>query len=335
MTAPSLLAAEIAEIPGVLARLGGAEAQAALRAEAAHLARLAPPAVLTVARGSSDHAAHCLKYAIELALGLPVASVGPSVASIYGARLKVAGMAALALSQSGRSADLLALVAMLRAEGAHVTALTNRIDSPLAGAASAALDLGAGPEHAVAATKSFAASVAAGLWLVAHWAGDGGLARALAALPAATAAALDAPAAALDELLAAPLRLTVIGRGPRLGLALEASLKLREVLGRAAEGYSAAEVLHGPATLIDGGSGIVAFGAADDPGTAAALARLAGQGARILTLGEVFPADAAAHPLTAGLAELAGFYRALERAARARGLDPDRPRFLSKETITL
>lgn len=333
--APSRLEREIAEIPEAAARLAAEPAQAVLRAEAARLRDLAPPVVLTAARGSSDHAATVLKYAAELSLSLPVASVGPSVASVYGAALRVPGTAAFALSQSGASADLAALGRMLRSGGARLVVLTNRPDSPLGREGSAVIDVLAGPEEAVAATKSFVSTVLAGLWLVAHWSGDAALLRALRAQPEALAAALGADAAPLDALLSSPRRLTAVGRGPHLGLALEAGLKIREVLGRAADGYSAAEVLHGPATLIDAEAGILAFGDASDTGTADALAQLDRQGAAVVRLARLVPEPAETHPLTVGLGQIAAFYAAVERAARAEGLDPDRPRFLRKETVTI
>lgn len=271
---------------------------------------------------------------MELTLGLPVASVGPSVASVYGAALRVPGMAAFALSQSGASADLAVLARTLRAGGARVVVLSNRPESPLAREAQAVIDVLAGPEEAVAATKSFVSTLVAGLWLVAHWSGDDALRRALGGLPDALAAALEADAAPLDALLASPRRLTVLGRGPQLGLALEAGLKIREVLARPADGYSAAEALHGPATLIDEGAGLVAFGDRADTGVAEALERLVGQGAAVVRLARLLPEPAGAHPLTVGLGQIALLYAAVERAARAAGLDPDRPRFLRKETVT-
>jgi len=329
------MAAEIAEIPAAAARLSEPAAQEALAAAAAALRALAPPAVLTLARGSSDHAATVIGYAAMLRLGLPVASVPPSLASIHGRGLAAGGMAAIALSQSGASADLLAAARSLVAGGARLTVLTNRPDSPLA-ALGEAIDVRAGPERAVAATKSFTGTVAAGLWLVAGWAQDGALAAALGALPEALAAALAAPSEELQALFAAGRPVTFIGRGPGLGLAQEAALKLREVTGVVADGFSAAEVLHGPATLLAEGLPVVVFGAAQTPGLAEAEARLAAQGARMLRLAGLVPAAGgpAGHPLTAALPQIAAVYVAAEAAARARGRDPDRPRFLAKETVT-
>ncbi|MCL4188649.1 MAG: SIS domain-containing protein [Rhodobacteraceae bacterium] len=329
------MAAEIAEIPAAAARLAEPAAQAALDAAAAALRGLAPPAVLTLARGSSEHAATVIGYAAMLRLGLPVASVPPSLASVHGRGLAVRGMAAVALSQSGASPDLLAAARSLVAGGARLTVLTNRADSPLA-ALGGAIDVRAGPERAVAATKSFTGTVATGLWLIAGWARDEVLAAALRALPEAFAAALAAPADGLQALFAAGRPVTFIGRGPGLGLAQEAALKLREVAGVFADGFSAAEVLHGPATLVAEGAPVVVVGARDSPGLAEAEARLASQGARLLRLSDLVPAAgvAAGHPLTAALPQIAAVYAAAEAAARALGRNPDRPRFLAKETVT-
>ncbi len=332
---PSRMAAEIAEIPAVAARLAGPGPQAALAEIAARARRLAPPAVLTLARGSSDHAATCLAYAMMLGLGLPVASLPPSVASVNGQMLAVRGMLGLAISQSGQSPDLVASAAMLARAGAEVVVLTNRPDSPLA-VAGVAFDIAAGPEQAVAATKSFVASILAGLWLVAHWSGDRRLAAALAAMPEALDAALAAGPGDLAGALAGARHVTAIARGPALGLAAEAALKLRELAGRPADGFSAAEVLHGPSALLTGGAPVLVFGAADAPGLAEAETRLTAQGARLIRLSARLPAPPAParHPFTAALPQIVPVYAALEGLARAEGRDPDRPAHLSKETAT-
>src|SRR5438270_3403125 len=120
-----------------------------------------PPVVITCARGSSDHAATFAKYAIETRIGVPVASAAPSIASLYASQLRAEGAICIAISQSGRSPDLLESVSSLRAAGAWVLALVNEIDSPLADMADEVLGLAAGPERSVAATKSFIASLSA------------------------------------------------------------------------------------------------------------------------------------------------------------------------------
>ena len=154
---------EIAEIPdadGAAARpVGRGPGQ---RPEAT-IRELDPRFLTTVARGSSDHAAAFLKYAVELGAGLPVASLGPSIASIYGARLKLAQSASIAISQSGKSPDIVAMAEMVRDGGALTIALTNTAGSPLAAASHHAIDIRSGVEKSVAATKTFVASAVAGL----------------------------------------------------------------------------------------------------------------------------------------------------------------------------
>src|SRR5262249_40054435 len=136
------------------------------------LRQRAPRAVVTCARGSSDHAATFAKYLLETRLGIVTASAAPSVSSLYEARLDLRDMVLLAISQSGASPDLLAAVDNAKAAGAFVVALVNTESSPLAQAAHCAIGLRAGIEHSVAATKSYIASLAAIIHLVAAWSQD-------------------------------------------------------------------------------------------------------------------------------------------------------------------
>jgi glutamine---fructose-6-phosphate transaminase (isomerizing) len=128
---------------------------------AARLRRAPPRAVVTCARGSSDHAATFARYLIETRLGLLTASAAPSVSSVYEAAPDFADTVMLAISQSGASPDLLAVVRRARAAGARIVALINAIDSPLAQLADELLPLHAGSEQSIAATKSYIASLAA------------------------------------------------------------------------------------------------------------------------------------------------------------------------------
>ena len=162
---------EILEIPEAAARLLDAS-DGALAAAGQQLRELSPPVVATVARGSSDHAAAFLKYAIELTTGVPVASLGPSIASIYGAKLKLEGAACLTISQSGKSPDIVAMAQAAREGGALTIAINNTAGSPLALASDHPIDILAGVEKSVAATKSFVNSALAGLLLLAHWTDD-------------------------------------------------------------------------------------------------------------------------------------------------------------------
>ena len=180
---------EIEEIPEAAARFL-AESEALLASAGQALKRKNPAVIATIARGSSDQAAGFLKYAIELTAGVPVASIGPSIVSIYGRELKLDRAAAISISQSGKSPDIVAMAESARKGGALSFALTNTADSPLAAAADFTIDLKAGPEKSVAATKSFVSSIVAGLGLLAHWTADEKLLAALATLPVALEAAV-------------------------------------------------------------------------------------------------------------------------------------------------
>src|SRR3569832_2012316 len=145
---------EIEEIPEATRRLLDQSAPSLSEAGAA-LKQLQPVMVATIARGSSDHAASFLKYAIELVAGVPVASLGPSIMSIYGRELQLDSCAAISISQSGKSPDIVAMAQSAVRNGALGIALTNTAGSPLAASADIAVDLAAGVEQSVAATKSF------------------------------------------------------------------------------------------------------------------------------------------------------------------------------------
>jgi glutamine---fructose-6-phosphate transaminase (isomerizing) len=332
----TLMAAEIAEIPHAVARLLAhpAPVQAAARA-----ARDADPAlIVTVARGSSDHAATFLKYAAELTLGLPVASVGPSVASVYGMRLRLDRAVTFCISQSGQSPDILA---MARAGGPLTIGISNDASSPLAGAVAHPLVLHAGPERSVAATKTFVTSAVAGLWVIAEWAGDAALLAAVQALPGQLDAARQADWSPLAAALAHETSLYTLGRGPGYAMAIESALKFKEVAGLHAEAYSAAEVLHGPVAIVGQGFPVLALAVGDaaEVGVTATAADLVAKGARVFLTGDTpgaerLPHVRTGHPLTDPLALIVSFYAMVEGLARLRGHDPDHPRNLRKVTRT-
>ena len=328
---------EIDEIPDAAARLCKDDAQAEFAQVAARIIARDPAVVLTIARGSSDHAATCLKYATEILMGIPVASLGPSVASIYGGALHLQQGVTIAISQSGRSPDLVSATEACAAGGAEAIVLTNNPDSPLGLSSRSTVDLRAGPEKAVAATKSFVNSVLAGLWLLAHWRNDANLKDALRAMPERFEAAKSVEWNALSADLARIDRLFVLGRGPGLGVAGEVALKAMELCKIQASGYSAAEVLHGPARVLTAGFPVLALGGHAEPGLSQALEKLASQGAYLIAEpGIASPAEETpVARLLDRLVQLVPIYNALEAAARARGSDPDRPEFLSKETVTM
>lgn len=306
--------------------------------------RAAPPAVVvTVARGSSDHAATYGKYLFETLLGVPTASAAPSVSSVYAAPVSAGAKLCVAISQSGRSPDLLAAVAAQAASGAYVVALVNDAVSPLAGLADEVLPLEAGPERSVAATKSCIAALAGLAALAAAWAEDGALAAALAALPADLERAFATEWPAATRMLAPARNLFVLGRGYGYGIAQEAALKLKETCALHAEAFSAAEVVHGPMTIVGRGFPVLAFATSDAAGDAvramgiafadrgAALMLADARGGNPLATLEA----AAAHPAIEPILMLQSFYRMAAALAVARGLDPDAPPHLKKVTRTL
>jgi glucosamine--fructose-6-phosphate aminotransferase (isomerizing) len=338
----SYMRQEIEEIPLAAARFLDGSREILVEAGGA-LRRKNPVMVATIARGSSDHAASFLKYAIELTAHVPVASLGPSVMSIYGNELKLGQCAAIAISQSGKSPDIVAMAQSARRTGALTFALTNTAGSPLAQAGDISIDLAAGLEKSVAATKSFVNSVVAGLALLAHWQEDATLIAALDALPRQLEAAVQCDWSALLAALDGQQSLYVLGRGPSAAVASEAALKFKETCGIHAEAYSSAEVLHGPARIVESGFPVLALVARDaaEESIAEIVDRLAGQGAKCFAT-SARPADAThlphvatGHPLTDALALVVSFYAFVEALSRHRGFDPDNPPHLRKVTETI
>ncbi|VAW22259.1 Glucosamine-6-phosphate deaminase [isomerizing], alternative [hydrothermal vent metagenome] len=332
---------EVAEIPEAIARfldLAGAqlkEGGAALRARD-------PALIATIARGSSDHAAAFLKYAIELSAGVPVASLAPSVASIYGAPLRLSKAATISISQSGASPDLVAMTQTAKDGGALSFALTNNPRSSLALIASHAINIAAGPEISVAATKSFVCSVVAGLALIAEWQDDDQLRQALARLPEHAARALECDWSQLVPALDRNGSLFVLGRGPAMAIANEVALKFKETCALHAEAYSSAEVMHGPVALVEKGFPVLALCARDlaEISCVKVAKKLAGSGAKVfLTADAAIDAKkldfvATGHPLSDALCLIIPFYVFVEKYSRHLGSDPDVPSHLHKVTRT-
>jgi len=315
---------------------------AAMAAIGAEVRRLAPRAVVTCARGSSDHAATYAKYLIETHAGVLTASAAPSVSSVYGVAQELRGCLFIALSQSGRSPDLLASVAAARKAGATILALCNSADAPLVGAADLVIPLRAGVETSVAATKSYLATLAALIRLVAAWTEDAALESAVAALPLKMDQcwALDwSPALAVLESAA---HLFVVGRGLGLGAAQEIALKCKETCGLHAEAFSSAEVRHGPYALLGPSfpALLLAQRDATQPGVEALAAELVRRGVPLLVAGA--PVNGAialptldCSPELAPLLLAQSAYRLIAALALRRGFDPDHPAHLRKVTQTV
>lgn len=298
--------------------------------------------VATVARGSSDHAANFVGYLLMAQLGVVATSLPPSVITLHQAPINTQFLAALSFSQSGRSPDLIDAMTALRARGASTAALVNDMDSPLAHAVQSVIDLRAGEERSVAATKSFIAQLTAGVRLLAAWSRDAGLRNAVDHLPVSLDLALLADWSVGVDFFRNVDRLLVVSRGAGLFIAHEMALKLKEVCGIQAEAFSSAEVKHGPMALIDAGYPVLVM-APRGPAQAGLMAvadELRTRGGRILLAaprdvpGAQLPIADTAHEFLDGIAAIQSFYPMVEKLARTRGLDPDRPRHLSKVTQT-
>ncbi|MFB9375511.1 SIS domain-containing protein [Kineococcus gynurae] len=338
-----LVRSEIAEQPEVAARI--------LAAAGGELARIAalvradrPRMVLLTARGTSDHAALYAKYLIEIGLGLPVGLTSTSTMTVYGARPDLSGVLWISISQSGGSPDLVESTAAARAAGARTLAVTNNPASPLAAAAEHHLDVLAGPELAVAATKSYTAQLLT-LWLFVSE---------LAGRPLDAAAGLPeflARAVGSDDV--APIasryrfvdRLVLTGRGYSYPTAREAALKLMETSYLSAMAFSAADLMHGPLAMVDADRPVVAV-VPEGPGGEAmkpVLSALRERGADVCAVAPAGLAPEADVRLDvptglpedlAPIVQIVPLQRLAIEMALARGLDPDAPRGLRKVTET-
>ncbi|GAB4577028.1 MAG: SIS domain-containing protein [Roseibium sp.] len=338
----SQMRCEILEIPDAVERLL-TEGSAAIRAAAAALEKKNPVFLASIARGSSDHAATYFKYCSELVTGLPVASLGPSVASVYGSGLRLAGCACLAISQSGASPDIVRMTGMSVGAGALALALTNHPDSDLARVSDHALALHAGTEESVAATKTFVSSAVAALWLLAEWQRDADLLAAIRTLPTVFEKAIREDWGAAGAALGERDTAYCLGRGPGLAMSGEAALKLKETCLIHAESYSSAEVLHGPVSIVGTDFPVIVLAAGDaaEQGLIEVAETLQDKDARVFVTspraaaGNALPVVRTAHPLTDPLSLIVSFYAMVETVAGARGIDPDRPRHLKKVTRTV
>ena len=339
------MAAEIAEQPAVWERLlrdGRADVEGAVR----RIRRQPPRFVLLVARGTSDNAALYAKYLVEILLELPAGLVSPSTMTAYGARPDLTGVLMVGVSQSGGSPDLVQAVSLARERGALTLAVTNAPRSPLARAAELHVDVLAGPERAVAATKSYTAQLLALYLVVDGWRGGGG--EACARLPELGRRLLGSGEVVAD--LAAryrfATRLVTTARGYSYATASEAALKLMETSYLSAQAFSGADLLHGPLAMIDPQVPVLAVVARGVGGDAMGqvLPRLREVGADLFVVGSA----AAVAQATVGvelpdgvpeelspMLEILPFQQLARDLASARGGDPDAPRGLRKVTETL
>jgi glucosamine--fructose-6-phosphate aminotransferase (isomerizing) len=307
-----------------------------------HLRQAKPNVALTVARGSSDHAASYFAYLCMQLLGLPVASLPMSLVTLHQAPLLAAGQLAFAFSQSGQSPDLVETLSNLRERGALSVALVNAPGSPLQTASEFTVPLSAGPELSVAATKSFISTLSAAARLVAFWKNDKSLLAAGERLADDLKIAAKLDWSAAIEALRDAQRLMVIGRGAGFAIAQEAALKFKETCAIQAEAFSSAEVRHGPMALVDEHYPMLMFAprGPEQAGLLALAEDMRKRGAKVLLAApdgikeRDLPLTTAAHPLLDPILVIQSFYVMAANLAQARGMNPDSPKHLSKVTCT-
>ncbi len=306
-----------------------------------------PEAVMTCARGSSDHAATYAKYLIETHTGLLVSSAAPSISTVYSTKHTLKKVLFIAISQSGKSPDLVATAKAAKESGAFVLSFVNVTDSPLAKLADHVIPLRAGPELSVAATKSYIATLSALLHFVSEWQNHSALKSAHKNLPQELTRTLELSWAPAIDILSSAQNFYVIGRGIGFGIAQEAALKFKETCALHAEAFSAAEVKHGPMAIVSNGFPILCFSQKDETQAATAdlLKDFTSRGAQVMAAGTglqqnkddgicYLPTIDGSHAATEVILFVQSFYQMVNALAIKRGLNPDSPPYLNKVTET-
>jgi glucosamine--fructose-6-phosphate aminotransferase (isomerizing) len=316
----------------------------------ADIKKFSPQFIMTVGRGSSDHAASFAKYVFETQLGLATSSAAPSVETIYHAPLLLDKALVIAFSQSGQSCDLCEVLSAAKKSGAFTIAFVNKTQSPLASIAHHIIPLYAGDEISVAATKSFIATLVAILAFTAYWQQDNDFLDKLSHLPSRFISYQDSWLVAAKD-IAMRASILVLGRGFTFPIAMEAALKLKETCKLHAEAFSSAEVLHGPFALMQKNFPLIVFVPTD-----AAAIELSDLLDRLTTIAtctylivaenhahkfvddsgtrHVLPLPESLHPLCDPVIAIQAFYLMAEQCAQMRGINPDQPEHLSKVTNT-
>jgi glutamine---fructose-6-phosphate transaminase (isomerizing) len=344
------MAADIAEQPDVYATLLEPTHANAIAAIAATIAEKRPRHVVFTARGTSDHAALYAAYLTEIRLGIPAALASPSAVTVYGARPDLSEALVIGVSQSGGSTDLVEVMRTARESGAVTLAVTNNAASPLAEAAELHIDVAAGHERAVAATKTYTAELFALLMFIE------GVRSGTGVLPAEELAALSGLPKLASDLLAdeTPVELArryrfaaravTTGRGYAYPTARETALKMMETSYLPALAFSGADLLHGPLAMTDPTVPVLAV-VGDGPGGASmreVVERLGSRRADVVVVGPSDVDGATARIATpsideryAPLLDILPLQRLALALALGRGENPDAPRGLSKVTVTL
>jgi len=307
------------------------------------------PFAVSIARGSSDHAATFLKYILEVYFGIPTCSAAPSVLTVYQKTLRLNQALVLGISQSGKSPDIVEMMKSARDSGAITVSILNCVDSPLAEVSEYVIPIWGGVEEAVAATKSYLGSLSAILQFIAIYQEDASLKRALEQLPLAMNEALSQDWTALSEGLTKETDAVILGRGFGYPIAQETALKLKETSALHAEAFSSAEFLHGPMGMIREGFPALLYLQNDATlaGSLTTAERILKAKARVFAAcpqglitssqnfqGEILSLPKSLHFLTDPLVAIQAFYRMAAGLSLARGLNPDQPPLLKKVTET-
>lgn len=337
-----IMQSEIAEIPAVFTKLIGAESQFSALANLLKSNEI--QSVLVLARGTSDNAAHFLKYLIETQLGLPVGLTSPSSVTIYDAKLNFKNTLVVAISQSGQSTDLVEYATAAKSAGATLISMTNDAASPLAKLADHHLALMAGTELAVAATKSYAAQLLASLMLVSAWSSK--LSNYKEVVAAATKVL--ANSTALNNAVAKCDRsneIVVLGRGFSYPNAREAALKIQETSKISVQGLSIADYMHGPISALTTKTQVFIMAPNGMPlnSLRSDLEKIRAQSPSIFWFGTgelalpnetVIPGAKCENEIYASVVDSIILQAFSLEFARKNGLDPDSPQGLSKVTFT-
>jgi glucosamine--fructose-6-phosphate aminotransferase (isomerizing) len=344
---PSTLRREIEEQPEALARLLDGQRRA-IAGVARSIRAFAPDWIQIAARGTSDNAARYAQYLFGICNGFAVALAAPSLITLYDSPPRAARALTIGISQSGQSPDVVAVLAEARRQGGATLAITGDQASPLAQVCQHLILLAAGREQSVAATKTYSNQLLALAMLSAALDRDPARDRQLAAVPASVHAALDScePLVEGAARFGACRRFLALGRGFNYATAHEIALKMQEMSYVIAEPYSPADFLHGPVAVVEGGFPVlvVAPSGQGSAGMSSLLDLLEGREARLLAVSdraEVLARAEIALPMPANVPDWLSPIVAVvpgqiwaRSLAIAQGHDPDRPRGLSKVTLT-
>ena len=334
---------EIGETPAVLARILDKSEEIAGLAELIRGKRF--NSVMIVARGTSDNAAHFLKQLIEVEIGIPVGLASPSIVTVYGAQLNYQGALVIAISQSGQSPDLIKYLQAAKSGGATTLSLTNDSNSPLAKSADHHLDVSAGEEKAVAATKSYTAQLFTSLLLAALWSGKEPDYTNLEKT-AEDLVKRESELKPILEELNSDTQIVVIGRGYSYANAKELALKIQETSHIAVQGMSAADYLHGPIAAVDSETRVFLFlpNGSNSEGLVKTVAKLRERTSHLIWIGSgelaveseiVLPGSAVGSEAAATVLDAILLQKIALRFAEKNGFNPDLPEGLSKVTLTL